>query len=277
MHKFRILNSVAFFIFLSFFCLYVYAAEDLTFNIPAPPNALLLTNDAGLEAKKATTMSSYSSDDDPAAIAGFYRAFFREQGFQNITDRLDADTNQASLIYNKDDLGVIILITVKSNKAEVMVMKYLISAMASSMKGKLSLKDMSDNLPKKDASGQDISAVPRPPASVRILSRNNGSGPTVTYTVSLGIEEVVGFYKKEMPGREWELVSETPLSKNFGGDISEGKSFSAGGMDIKQIISSGYVLEFSASFGSAEITVLPNFSDTKPGSIVQIAYREKQQ
>ena len=149
-------------------------------------------------------------------------------------------------------------------------------------KAKFSVKDSIFALPKEDEPGADLPAVPRPPESVRIMSRNSGDTRRVMYTTSLDVGAAADFYRENMPEREWTLTNETAARKaievyeKITGKKSLGiKSPFSDGEDFEQLIKDSYVLNFTASFGSAKLIIFPNFIDRKSGSIVQISYSEK--
>lgn len=263
------------------FCFSACAENDLTFDVPAPPHSKFLDSKEFRMAGRQIYALLYGSDESAETIGEYYRNFFQKQDFQKISDKPNEKTNKQLLGFKKDELVVKIAIMVKDDETEIVVTKYLEPAGEPPLeKTKPSVKDTLFALPKEDVPGKDLAVVPRPPQSVRIMDMDRGPTATIMYTTSLDVNAAADFYRVKMPEQEWTLAKEMAAKKavqayeEATGKKSLGiKSPFSDGEDFEQVISDSYVLDFKASFGSAQITIFPNFLDRKLGSMVQIIYR----
>lgn len=273
---------------LNLFChphLAIAAAEEnsLNFNFPAPPNSKFLDSKELMMGNRKIDTVLYASDDSAETVCAYYRSFFQQHEFQKIMDELNEKTKKQLLRFKKDDLVVSIAVMVKADKTQVVIAKFLQAAgELPPEKIKPSVKDSLFTLPKEDTPGQDLSVVPRPPESVRIMGIEHGSSATMMYTTPLNVDAVADFYREKMPEQEWKLANEIAAKKAVDAyEKATGKktlginSPFSDGEDFEQVIKDSYVLNFEAGFGTAQITIFPNFLDRKLGSMVEITYSEK--
>jgi hypothetical protein len=264
------------------FVICAYAENDLSFNVPVPPNtSLLYTKELRMMGRQIMT-NVYATNEDADGACDYYRNFFHQQDFQKIIDKLNVRTKKRLLRFKKDELVVSIAVLVKEGEIKIVVAKYLEPAGALPIeKVRPSVKDSLFVLPKEDLPGRDLAEVPRPPESVRITSRDFGATATIMYTTTFTVESALDFYRQNMPS-QWVLARETAVGKAIRAykDVSGKKNIGiespfSDGEDFEQVISDGYVLNFIAGSSSAQITIFPNFIDRKLGSMVQIVYSEK--
>jgi hypothetical protein len=100
------------------------------------------------------------------------------------------------------------------------------------------------------------------------------------YTTSLPVDETKEFYNSKMPYQGWQLLKESNVGqaadaykRNTGKKSLVGGSLFAG-VNLDRVINDSHALDFSGSYGSARITIFPNFAGRELGSIVQIIYKE---
>jgi hypothetical protein len=148
---------------------------------------------------------------------------------------------------------------------------------------KPSVKDSIFAFPKSDVAGGDISGVPRPTSSVRVMSFKQGKTATVMYTTPIGVSAAADFYRKRLPDYEWELQNQTEAKdatqayKKATGKKSLGvESPFTDGENIEQVINDSCVLSFASGPENIQITIFPNFTSRALGSIVQISYSVKE-
>jgi hypothetical protein len=259
------------------------AKTDLTFDVPAPPQGKLLDTKELRIGNRQVEMVLYGSAASSDTIAEYYAGFFQQHDFQKIAEEQNAKIKKQLLQFKKKELIVNVAIMLKEDRTEVAVAKYLQLAGEPPLeKTKPSVKDTLFALPKEDVAGKDLPVVPRPPESVRIMDMERGSSATIMYTTSLDVDAAADFYRVKMPGQEWTLTNEIAAKKaveayenTTGKKTLEIKSPFSDGEDFEQVIRDSYMLNFDADFGTAQITIFPNFLDRKLGSMVQITYSEK--
>ncbi len=279
-NKSNIFTGAIVFVIALAFCFSACAENDLNFDVPAPPQSKFLDSKELRMGGRQIYTSLYGSDENAETVCGYYRNFFQQHEFQKIIDKLEEKSKKRLLRFQKDDLFVSISVRVKEDKTEVVVAKYLQAAgELPPEKIKPSVKDTLFALPKEDVAGNDLSAVPRPPQSVRIMGLERGQGATVMYTTSLDVDAVADFYRAKMPDKDWTLTNEIAAKKAVQAyEKTTGKnelgveSPFSDGEDFEQVIKDSYVLDFKANFGSARITIFPNFMDRKLGSMVEVIY-----
>jgi hypothetical protein len=281
----RFIVPVFVYLALSLFCCIAAMAEgSLNFDMPVPAGTNLEDAKELRMAGRQVETALYASDKSADAVAEYYRNFFQEQKFQKLIDKANIKTKRQNLRFKKDELLVSITITAGEDKTRIVTAKYLQPAGEPPLEEiKPSVKDTLFALPKQDVPGKDLADVPRPPESVRIASLGRGMNATIIYTTSLDVAAAADFYRQKMPQKQWAPVNEVSARKAV--EAYEGATGKKGlgiqspfsdGEDFQQIINDSYVLNFSADFGSCQITIFPNFLGRELGSMVQIAYSEKQ-
>jgi hypothetical protein len=171
------------------------------------------------------------------------------------------------------------------NGTLVVISKYIQSENSPDIeKSLISVKDPMFSIPEpeseEDVPGEDLKIIPRPPQSTRWSASAQKNQVRLIYATSLSVTEAVEFYKNKMPGYDWQVERETATKDALdaytqatgGKEAFRVPKFFGGLEDPKEIIRGGYVLNFKGSQGQAQITVMPNFIDTKRGSIVSISY-----
>jgi hypothetical protein len=262
----------------------VYAENDLNFNVPVPANSKFLdSKQLQMGARQINTLL-YSSQEPVAAVIEYYTDFFTQQDFKKILDNTNAKPGNQILRFKKDTLVVSVSVTDKDAFTQIVIAKYLQGPNElSPVETKPSVKDSIFALPKSDVAGVEISVVPRPQPSVRIMSYKMGTAITAMYTTPLDVASAVDFYLKNMPDHGWVFLSQvaakeaTQAYMQASGKKSLGiKSPFTDGEDFEQVINDSYVLNFSAGEESAQITISPNFTSRALGSMVQVAYNSKE-
>lgn len=270
--------------FMPAFCSFAAAQEgDISFDALLPPNASMLDNKEFRMAGRQYSTVLYSSSDDSAAVADYYRNFFSRQGFQKILDKPEPEMKKQLLRFKKGERFFAVAVVNKQGKAEVTIAKYLQKqGEPVPEKTQPSLAELFAALPQKDDAGADLDFVPRPPQSIRSGSAKNDTTTTLLYLTPMDVFSTIDFYKKEMPSLGWELKKENAGAKGMEGyqltrqrdkDAPASAFFEEDG--FKQVIGSMYILDFSADFAGVEIAVLPDVSKTPSGSVVKVTYSEK--
>ena len=263
---------------------FVYAENDLSFNVPVPANSKLLDSKQLQMGLRQIDTALYSSQETVAGVVEYYTDFFSQQGFNKILDKVDAKTGRRLLRFKQGALVVSIAIIGKNANTEIVIAKYLQAPGGlSPEETKPSVKDSIFALPTSDVAGEDISVVPRPTHSVRMMSSKQGKSATVMYTTPLDVADTVSFYRKRMPDYGWQLTRQTAAKDATQAYMKANKKKSLGikspfsdGEDIEQMINASYVLSFAAGPESAQITIFPNFTSRALGSMVQVSYNENE-
>ncbi len=265
-----------------------YAAKqiDTSFDVPPPPNTRLLdTQELDWVVGEQMYITTYESAEAASAVIFYYRNFFAQQRFQKISDTANEKIKRHTLRFKKDQLIVDVMVIDRQVKREIAISKFLQAEEETSpeLAGRLTAKSLISFMPDEDEPGKDLTTVPRPPQSVRMMVRDNGDGLTIMYRTSLNAKATADFYRLKMPAYQWKLVNETATAKaveaykQATGEKSLGiKSPFPDGENLEQVVSDSYMLKFSSGSDSAQITVMPNFLSRKLGSMVQIVYSEKQ-
>ncbi|MFC1704659.1 hypothetical protein ACFL1E_07795 [Candidatus Omnitrophota bacterium] len=298
----------------------VSAQEEDSGYVPAPKGSIpgkahnVELGDIVLE-----TMS-YSCEENRYDVAAFYKAFFREQGFQETLDQvmsagIDIDTlfkeqKMAFLIsensrdfkaavervreigeetksrrlqYKKQQQVVDVLLAPSDIGTDIAIAKYVLPKESSRLEDAVLSIGALFKLPKRDAGGEDLAVVPRPPESVRLGTLPFGRQTYVTYSTKLSILEAVEFYRDAMPYEGWELTKEIDMGKVMQTYRKmTGKRMKVGALRIPLrgaarldlSLRTTFVLEFTGRYGSAEITIMPSIIAGNPDSMVQIIYSE---
>ena len=276
----------AIFIIVSAFYPYAAAQTDVSFDIPAPGNSNLLETKELDVVGLPIYLTIYESAEALSAVVYYYRNFFSREGFQKISDTADEKRKKCTLRFKKDQLIVDVMVMDRQAKREISVSKFLQPAEETSAQaaGRLLAKNLIPGLPQEDLPGVDLVNVPRPPQSVRIMSQDCCPSATITYCTSLDVAAAADFYRGQMPLQQWELVDEIALQKaleaykQISGKSTLGiKSPFPDGENFQQVISDSQVLEFRSGSDTCRITIFPNFLSRDLGSMVQIAYQEKEQ
>jgi len=262
----------------------VFAENDLNFNVPLPANSKLLDSKEFQMGSRQINTVFYNSQENAAAVAGFYADFFMRQGFQRILDKSNAKTGRQLLRFKKESLVVSISITGKDAGTDIVIAKYLQApGELSPEETKPSVKDSIYALPKSDVPGADIDGIPRPTSSVRIMSLRQGKTATVMYTTPMDVAAAVNFYRKRMPDYDWKFLRQTGAEEATQAYMKESGKKDLGirspfsdGEDIEQVINDSYVLSFASGAESVQITVFPNFTSRALGSMVQVSYSAKE-
>lgn len=259
-----------------------YPELNLDFQVPGPPQGELLDSKALRLGGRDIRTFLYNSKENQYDIAAYYQRFFEGQEFWNILDKAKQHNGSRILRFKKQDLVVSISIMPDIDETQVVIAKYLQpEGSLSPEETKPSVKDSLFALPEQDKPGEDLMVIPRPPESIRWMSKKLDRGQFLIYATALPVAETVRFYKAQMPYRAWRLQEETATSntletyKQITGrkDLGVQTPFSDG-EDLNQIVNDSYILNFRGSFGEAQITVFPNFVDRQLGSIVQINYNK---
>lgn len=256
----------------------VYAETRPDFQVPAPPAGELLDTQAFTLGGRGFKAYLYKSDKDEAAIAEYYQRFFKSHDFENILDEIEEKQNKRLLRFKKEDLVVGIALMPKAEGTEVVISEYLQPAGSPPPeKLKPSVNDLT--LPQEDQPGKDLKIIPRPPQGIRWMSMDTGKRAHLMYATPLGVGEVVGFYKANMPDNSWEIERETATRDTMDTYVQATGKKDLGiktpfrdAEDLNEIIKDSYVLDFKSGYGRARITVFPNFMDRRLGSLVQIVY-----
>lgn len=265
---------------------YAGAQSDLSFKIPAPRNAKLTdTRELNLGGPRVH-VTIYETNEAASMVVYYYRNFFALQGFQKISDSIDRKRKKQSLRFKKDRLIVDLMVIDKEIKREIAISRFLQAPEETSPEsaGRLTANNLISALPKEDSPGEDLADLPRPPQSVRLMRRDSGAGgTTIIYSTSLGVRDIVDFYRMKMSGRRWELTNATTMGKALetykqtSGETDLGiKSPFPDGENFQDVVSGSYILQFNSDYADAQITVFPNFLNQKLGSMVQVAYQEKE-
>jgi hypothetical protein len=256
----------------------VYPQGDSDFPLP-PESELLETKDLRLGGRDIQTFV-YKSKVDQYNITEYYRKFFQDKEFDNLLDKREKRKDKQLLKFKKGELVFSLAIIPKPDGTHVVIAKYLEPAGSPPLESmELSVKDSLFALPQQDGPGKDLDFIPRPPESIRWLRQDLERRSLLTYATKLSVEEVVAFYKAQMPAQGWEFIKETATQqaveayKSTTGkkDLGLEKPFSDG-EDLNQIINDSYVLDFKGRAGEVRLTIFPNFVDRKLGTLVQIAY-----
>ncbi len=258
-----------------------FAQEPANFQVPLPGNSKFIDNKDLVMGGRNIQVSLYQCEDEPSKIADFYRNYFTEKEFTKTMDKKDSKAGIHRLRFKKDELVVSFAIRPDAANSELVIAKY------AQMPGepepedtKPSVKDSLFALPKKDIPGFDLSNVPRPPESVRMVSTRMGKSAILLYATSLSVEELMSFYQDNLSSEGWVLQNEQAAKDGVEAYINNTKKTSLGfgspfsdGEDLESIIKDSYILTYKSSSSSLKITVFPNLFDRKLGAFVQINLR----
>lgn len=260
-----------------------YSQVGLDFEVPLPPDSELKGTKVFQLGGHAVNALLYSSKEEYSAIVQYYQSALEGLGFQRIMNERDRKTEGRLLRFRKDDLVISIALTPKFGSTEVVIAKYVQPEGAPEPeKWRPSWKDSLFALPKQDLPGEDVRFIPRPPESVRWLSRVTSSQAQLIYSTSLSVNEAREFYRSRMSQDGWVLQRETATAETINSyQRQTGKSFLraenplADGENLNSVIQDSYLLHFKGSSGSIRITVFPNFVDRKNGAVVEIKYAQE--
>lgn len=263
---------------------FAWAGDLLDFNIPVPGNSKLLDSKEMVLGARQINTSLFGSDEPVDSAAAFYADFFSQKDFEKILDKTYPKTGKRLLRFKKDELVASISIIRKVDNTEIVIAKYLqMPGELSPEKTKPSVKDTIFSLPASDVEGIDAPGVPRPSPSVRIMGVKMGQGIMAMYTTPLDVDSVVDFYCSRMPNNNWQLVLKSGAKEGMDEYLKVNKKESLGinspfsdGENFEQVVRDSVILNFSAGTEKAEITIFPNFSSRKLGSIVQVSYNEQE-
>ena len=258
--------------------------QGLDLEVPLPAGSQLMdTKDFSLAGKNIRSLL-YKSKESLSGIRAYYQRAMAEQGFRNLSASQQGQfKDTAQLKFQKEDLIVRIALTPKPEETEIVISKYLEPPGSLPLeKSKPSVKDSLFALPKKDAPGEDLAFIPRPPSGVRWQGLRQEKEAILIYGTPLSPDTLIRFYQGKMPSYGWQLENESATKevleaykKASGGkspDLLE--SPFGDGEDFAGIIKDSYLLEFEGSRGQAQVTIIPNYVDRKLGSIVSIFYSQ---
>lgn len=267
-----------------FFVSLVSAETDLSFTVPGPPQSKPLGSQPLRIGGREILASAFESQEEKSHIVDYYQDFFKEQDFKQLSDKPIFKTTTRQMRFKKEDLVVDVYLSAQEEKTEVVVAKYLQPEGAPDLENSpLSVKDSFFSLPTQDAPGEDLRFIPRPPESLRLSSIKLDQGKNIflTYMTPLSVEQAKDFYKLNMPYQTWLIQRDMPTGelvedyKKATGKKSLGMySAFSDAENFDSVVHDGYLLDFKSGFGSASITIFPNFIDKKLGSVVQIVYLE---
>ncbi|MFA5157460.1 MAG: hypothetical protein WC532_08800 [Candidatus Omnitrophota bacterium] len=264
------------------FCLPGFAQANVDFEVPVPEGSSLVEDRDIAMGGRQIKIKVYTAPVSSAAILGYYRSFFSQQGFQKILDKPEPELNKHLLRFKQGDAVVAIGVLNKPGINKIVIARYLQKAgQLPPEKSGVSLTELFSMVPKKEAAGKDLAAVPRPDNSIRAAFTERGDHTQLLYIAPMNAVSVVDFYKKEMEAQGWELKREVLGSEGLGAyGIAKEDAFTPENPILerpghKQVIQEMSILEFSADFGDAEITILPDPSQAPAGSVIKIEYDEK--
>ncbi len=118
--------------------------------------------------------------------------------------------------------------------------------------------------PEEDTPGRDLQLVPRYPGAVRAsaMERDNGKKMNLSYYTQHSIDDVVNFYRQNMPNYYWKSVDELDF-----------QNLPAGMNDKVGVDIAGQSLVFKSPSASCIISITEE-PQTK-GTVIGIAYNEK--
>ena len=306
-------NTIKIIVILSiaiFFLSGISSAEKigLDFNVPGPPAGEEIDTTSFTFGGGQIQAIAYESPKNQYEIAMYYDNFFKEKGFRKLLDGdvLEEEMQKIKsggqdlrgllggkmpeidirkIRFKKDELVIdVMLSSKKQTVTDVIIAKHLQPAGAPSLEErKLSIYDDTFvRLPKEDLAGEDLRIIPRPPESIRWNRIDRGRQTILSYASPLSVDELSGFYRRNMPYQAWELQEEmstgdmaVDYQKATGGKKLNFTSPFADGENLNKIVDDGSFLDFKGRFGSARIMIFPNFIDRKEGSVIQIIYKEE--
>lgn len=257
-------------------------------NIPAPPNSQLIENPGtrSFGGREFEGMSYYSREEGNK-IAGHYKNFFSNQGFNEVIDNnLFGDETVRQMKFKKgEDFFEIMINRMPDQEGElqVSVIKYIQPEGAPAIEElRPSVDDSFIPIPRQDEGDGDIDIIPRPDESVRWVSKKIGQNIQLLYAVPLSVSEACRFYKDQMYYKGWELEKDASTGEmmNFykeqtGKDLAGNfPPVFSGGENMSEVISGSSVLYFNNSYyGKATVTVFANIFGKTKGSFIQILYK----
>ncbi|MFB0500533.1 MAG: hypothetical protein ACETWO_04600 [Candidatus Hadarchaeaceae archaeon] len=149
---------------------------------------------------------NFKSAASPEEITSFYKDEMPKHGWTFVEARYSVGENLIgedytvgglTLLFEKADKGTTINIGSYANSSTI-VIAY----------GPKEFTLSSITLPE-DVPGEDFSDVPRCPKSARFSWEVNEEITRVSYMSTMGLEEIISFYKTEMPKHGWTFVSES--------------------------------------------------------------------
>jgi len=269
------------FILTVFITTFAIAQETKNFEVPLPGNSSFIEAKDLIMSGRPIQVSLYQSSDDPEKIIDFYANYFEGQEFKKTVDKEDPKKGIHRLRFKKDDLVVSIAVRPSGGNTELVIAKYTQQPGEPEPEdAKPSVKDTLLALPKKDVAGFDLSQVPRPPDSIRMMSTKSGKIAILLYMTSLSVEESVSFYKETLDFEGWEIQNEQAAKDGVEAFEKNTKRKSIGisspfsdGEDLETVIKESYVLTFKNKDSNLRIVIFPNLFDRKLGAFVQINLR----
>lgn len=259
------------------------AGPDMDFQVPVPGTSQLLdTKDFYMSGRQIKARLYKSRLDKPSAIR-YYEDVLASQGFVKTSDDTDKKSGAKMMKYKKEELVInVSVIPQPDGTTQLMLANYLQPRGTPELgKAKPSFKDSIFALPKQDMPGKDLGFVSRPPNSVRWASIDTGKQRTLMYSTSLSVADAAQFYKERLSS--WTIENETATRdalKDYkeatGKNPAQIPRFFSDGEDFNSVVEDSCNLDFRNGQEKLSVTIFPNFTDRKLGSIVSITYNEAQ-
>lgn len=158
------------------------------------------------------TMTFYSVMQDTGAVKDFYRRRMPQQGWQEIDpagvpglDQMRALMQDCVIFGKGNDLAAVIISPSTSNDG--------ITHFAVGTNKAAAAAATDENTPPQLVAKDNEDLVPVYPRATLTASSKSGNSKQLTYQTSDSLEEVIDFYKEQMPGEGWVLGQEEPLQE----------------------------------------------------------------
>jgi len=259
----------------------VFCSRAFALEVPVPEGSSLIDTKDFAIADRQVSARLYTTSMAGSAVVSYYRIFFSQQGFQKIMDKTEG--KKQLLRFKQGDSVVSISVSDKSTGTQIVIASYLQAANQLSPEegGYFSFGELLAFMPTEDVEGKDLDFIPRPDNSIRAAYSEVNPRTMILYTTPLSVADAIAFYKEKMPAHGWELKKESSgiqgleaydtAKKDSSRTPPENPFFERD--DYRQLLKGISILDFTADFGSAEITVMPNLNkDARGGSLVRINY-----
>jgi hypothetical protein len=234
---------------LCFFLLFIYSlAQAENWDIlPVPNQTTLLKEDEMLMNNQKIKTMRYRSRLSVQEIRNFYSRFLQGLGWEEDCPECRQQPgihSQLSFIRGDNKVAIFIIPNPPfSKKGE----SELVVAM-SKIKSKIEVEQEARDAGFKDFQGSDLDFVPRYPQTQRVFSIESDSSRKITliYHTNDGLDEILSFYRQNMPAHNWELVNRIDFQ-----DLPPGLEKIQSEANLK----GGGALMFNGPLGECVITV----------------------
>jgi hypothetical protein len=172
--------------------------------------------------------SLYTTTRSEREVIDYYAKEMASRGWKlslcdNCGEKKD-DTSSSTMSFAKADKAALVIVSqpqanVPSRASDGLPIRSIFLAMSdrapASLKtqGKDAHEGQPGGLPSHDLPGDDIASVPRYPGAVRLTTMNmQKGGQLISYYTHDGGDEVLEFYRQQMPPKQWSLVHEADFS-----------------------------------------------------------------